>query len=129
MNKRKILTDNNCDILYNKLKEYLSGVLEEEEYINSYEKAWKHAYNVEVYGTRRYLTPDLIADWLRGLPLGTIYCTYNICCMLFDFLDLDSKEVEELGEESSVYLESQMDLDTYYWNTLGRIIYDVHYYG
>ena len=125
--KRKILTEKNKAILYKKLKIYLEEILEKEEYFNSFEDLYKDAYRVKVYGRNKALTPSLIAEWLMGLPVGTEYETYKICLMILEWLNIDKKQADKLGEGSSIYLESQSDLDIFYWNTLGRIIYDEHF--
>ena len=69
------------------------------------------------------MSPHIIDSWLRGLPIGIDYVTYNICCMFFRWLDLPEEDVETLGENSSKYEESQSDLDDFYYRTLGKIIY------
>ena len=125
--KRKILTEKNKAILYKKLKIYLEEILEKEEYFNSFEDLYKDAYRVKVYGRNKALTPSLIAEWLMGLPVGTEYETFRICLMLMEWLDLDKNNAVKLGEDSSIYLESESDLESFYWNTLGRIIYDEHF--
>lgn len=125
--KRKILTVKNQAVLYKKLKTYMEEVLEEEEYFNSFEDLYQEAYRVKVFGHIKTLTPDLITEWLQGLPVGTEYVTYSICLMILEWLNLDKNYVDKLGEDSSIYMESQSDLDSFYWNTLGRIIYNEHF--
>ena len=125
--KRKILTVKNQTILYKKLKDYLEEILKDEEYFNSFEYLYKDAYRVKVYGRNKALTPSLITEWLMGLPIGTEYVTYKICHMILEWLNIDKNYADKLGEDSSIYLESQSDLDSFYWNTLGRIIYDEHF--
>ena len=128
--KRKILTVKNRAILYKKLKAYLEEILEKEEYFNSFEDLYKDAYRVKVvkiYGRNKALTSSLITEWLMGLPIGIEYATYRICLMILEWLNLDKNCADKLGEDSSIYLESQSDLDSFYWNTLGRIIYDEHF--
>ena len=125
--KRKILTVKNRAILYKKLKAYLEEILEKEEYFNSFEDLYKDAYRVKVYGRNKALTSSLITEWLIGLPIGIEYATYRICLMILEWLNLDKNCADKLGEDSSIYLESQSDLDSFYWNTLGRIIYDEHF--
>lgn len=125
--KRKILTVKNKAVLYKKLKTYLEEILEEEEYFNSFEDLYKDAYRVKVYGRNRALTQALITEWLTGLPIGVEYVTYKICLMILEWLNLDKNCADKLGESSSIYLESQTDLDSFYWNTLGSIIYDEHF--
>ena len=63
------------------------------------------------------MTSGYIADWLRGLPLGTEYMTYNIVCMLLKAVT-GSEDYSLLDN----YLEEDYDLDCYYWETLGKII-------
>lgn len=125
--KRKILTVKNQTILYKKLKAYLEEILEKEEYFNSFEDLYKDAYRVKVYGHDKALTPYLIVEWLTGLLIGTEYKTSRICLMILKWLNLDKNYADELGEDSSIYLESQSNLDSFYWNTLGRIIYNEHF--
>lgn len=116
--KRKFLTVENKRKIEDFLKDYLSKVLEEEEYINSFLKALKEAERVEAYGNIRALTHHLIAEWLRGLPLGTEYMTYNIVCMLLKVVT-GSEDYNQMKE----YKEDDYELDCYYWETLGFIIF------
>ena len=102
-------------------------ILEKEDYFNSFEDLYQDAYRVKVYGRNEALTPSLITKWLMGLPIGTEYVTYRICLMLLECLNIDKNYADKLGEDSSIYLESQSDLDSFYWDTLGRIIYDEHF--
>lgn len=125
--KRKILTVKNQAILYKKLRAYLVEILEDEENFDSFEDLYQDAYRVKVYGRLKTLTPALITQWLTGLPIGTEYMTYSICLMLLEWLNLDKNYADKLGEDNSIYLESQSDLDHFYWNTLGRIIYNEHF--
>ena len=32
----------------------------------------------------------------------------------------------QITDEDSIYIESQTDIDSYYWDTLGEIIYQQH---
>ena len=121
------MTVKNKNILYKKLKAYLEEILEDEEYFNSFEDLYQDAYRVKVYGRNKALTPSLITEWLMDLPIGTEYMTYRICLMILEWLNIDKNYADKLGEGSSIYLESQSDLDSFYWNTLGRIIYDEHF--
>ena len=125
--QRKILTAENQAVLYRKLKDYLEEILKDEEYFNSFEDLYQDAYRVKVYGRNEALTPALIAEWLMGLPIGIEYATYRICLMILVWLNLDKNCADKLGEDSSIYLESQSDLDSFYWNTLGRIVYNEHF--
>ena len=127
MRRIKILTKKNQSILYKKLTDYLKEVLDEEENYSTFEDLYQEAKRVKVYGNIRYLTPSLITEWLRGLPVGTVYATYDICVMILHFLGLNESYAGKLGDEDSIYVESQTDIDRYYWTTLGKIIYNEHY--
>lgn len=127
MRRIKILTKKNQVILYKKLTDYLKEVLDEEENYSAFEDLYQEAKRVKVYGNIRYLTPSLITEWLRGLPVGTEYATYDICLMIMGFLNLDKRYAAKLGDEDSIYVESQTDIDSYYWAALGGIIYQQHF--
>ena len=126
MRRTKILTKKNQVILYKKLTEYLKEVLDEEENYSTFEDLYQEAKRVKLYGNKRYITPSLITEWLQGLPISTAYTTYDICVMIMGFLDLDKSYAGKLGDEDSIYVESQTDIDNYYWTTLGDIIYQQH---
>lgn len=126
MRRTKILTKKNQVILYKKLTDYLKEVLDGEENYSTFEDLYREAKRVKVYGNIRCLTPSLITEWLRGLPVGTVYATYDICVMILHFLGLDKSYAEKLGDDDSIYIESQTDIDSYYWDTLGEIIYQQH---
>ena len=126
MRRIKILTKKNKVILYKKLTDYLKEVLDEEENYSTFEDLYQEAKRVKSCGNKRYLTPLLITEWLQGLPVGTVYATYDICVMILHFLNLDESYVGKLGDEDSIYVESQTDLDSYYWAILGDIIYQQH---
>ena len=127
MRRIKILTKKNQVILYKKLTDYLKEVLDEEENYSTFEDLYQEAERVKVYGNIRYLTPSLITEWLQGLPISTVYATYDICVMILGFLDLDKSYAAKLGDDDSIYIESQTDIDSYYWATLGKIIYNEHF--
>lgn len=126
MRRTKILTKKNQVILYKKLTDYLKEVMDGEENYSTFEDLYQEAERVKVYGNIRYLTPSLITEWLRGLPISTEYATYDICVMILHFLNLDESYAGKLGDEDSVYVESQTDIDSYYWEALGNIIYQQH---
>lgn len=126
MRRIKILTKKNKAILYKKLTDYLKEVLNEEENYSTLEDLYQEAERVKSYGNIRYVTPSLITEWLQGLPVSTEYVTYDICVMILRFLGLDESYVGKLGDEDSVYVESQTDIDSCYWETLGNIIYQQH---
>lgn len=115
--KKKFLTLENKRKLESFLTKYLKEVLSEEEIITDFKKACEEASRIELYGNRHFLTEELVSDWLRGLPIGIEYRTYNIVCMLLKVVTgiEDYKQLEN-------YLEDDYDLDCYYWETLGRII-------
>lgn len=126
MHRIKILTKKNRSILYKKLTGYLKEVLDGEENYSAFEDLYQEAKRVKVYGNIRYITPSLITEWLRGLPVGTVYATYDICVMILRFLNLDESYAGKLGDDDSIYVESQTDIDDYYWAVLGDIIYRQH---
>ena len=126
MRRTKILTKKNKVILYKKLTDYLKEVLSEEENYSTFEDLYQEAKRVKSYGNKRYITPSLITQWLQGLPIGTEYVTYGICVMIMGFLNMDKSYAGKLGDVDSVYVESQTDIDNYYWETLGDIIYQQH---
>ena len=126
MRRIKILTKKNNAVLYKKLTDYLKEVLAGEENYSAFEDLYQEAKRVKSYGNKRYITPSLITEWLQGLPVGTVYATYDICLMILRFLNLDESYVGKLGDEDSIYVESQTDIDSYYWTVLGDIIYQQH---
>lgn len=126
MRRTKILTKKNQVILYKKLTDYLKEVLDGEENYSAFEDLYQEAKRVKACGNVRYLTPSLITEWLQGLPISTEYATYDICVMVMGFLNLDKSYAGKLGDEDSIYIESQTDIDSYYWETLGDIIYQQH---
>ena len=115
--KKQFLTKKNREKLEAFLTSYLKEVFSDEEYITDFKKAYFEAYRVEIYGNRQLLTFGYIADWLRGLPLGTAYLTHNIVCMLLKAVT-GSEDYSQLDN----YSENDYVLDCYYWETLGRII-------
>ena len=126
MRRTKILTKKNQVILYKKLTDYLKEVLDEEENYSTFEDLYQEAKRVKSYGNKRYIIPSLITEWLQGLPVSTEYTTYDICVMIMGFLNMDKSYAGKLGDEDSIYIESQTDIDSYYWDTLGDIIYQQH---
>lgn len=115
--KKKFLTLENKRKLESFLTDYLKEVLSEEENITNFKKAYEEAYRVEIYGNRHFLTAEFISDWLKGLPIGIEYITYNIVCML-----LKAVTGSEYYSQLDNYSEDDYALDCYYWETLGRII-------
>ena len=43
--------------------------------------------------------------------------------MILDWLHLDKNYADKLGDSDSIYVESQSDIDEFYWKTLGDIVY------
>lgn len=118
MARKIFLTELNKKKIHDFLKSYLLEVFSEEEYVTDFKKACEEAERVEVYGARRCLTPSLVADWLRGLPLGVSYMTCNIVCMLLEVVT-GSKDHDKMDE----FMESDSEIDSFYWEEMGRIIY------
>lgn len=127
MRKERILSRKNQLILYAKLTGYLKEVLDGEENYSAFEDLYQEAKRAKACGDIRCLAPALIAEWLAGLPIGTAYITHDICVMILDFLNLDKSYAGKLGDDGSIYVESQTDIDNYYWRTLGDIICRQHF--
>lgn len=115
--KKKFLTLENKKKLESFLTKYLKEVLSEEETVTDFKKAYEEAYRVEIFGSRHFLTAELVSNWLKGLPIGIEYMTYNIVSM---FLKIITGSDDYMQLEN--YLEEDFDLDCYYWETLGKII-------
>lgn len=123
-----MLTMHEKEILKTKLREYLLSVLEEEEYYNTLEKCRE-----EVRRTQGYLRAEgrtkafCCSEWLRGLPIGVEFMSWNICVKIFNILgwkydplfSLGGITVEANGKRKKF---DTYDLDCLYWNTLGEII-------
>ena len=118
MARKRFLTSVNKRKIHDFLKSYLLEVFSEEEYIIDFKEAYKEAERVEVYGARRHLTPSLVADWLRGLPLNVAYMTHGIVCMLLE-------AVTGSGNYGGMdgFIEDDVEIDCFYWDEMGRIIY------
>ena len=118
MARKRFLTELNKRKIHNFLKSYLLEVFSNEEYITDFKKAYEEAKRVEVYGARKHLTPSLVADWLRGLPLRVSYATYDIVCMLLEVVT-GSKDYNKINE----FITNDSEIDSFYWEEMGRIIY------
>ena len=118
MARKRFLTELNKKKIHGFLKSYLLEVFSDEEYITDFRKAYEEAERVEIYGARKHLTPSLVADWLRGLPLDVSYMTYNIVSMLLEVVT-GSKDHDKIDE----FMENDSEIDTFYWEEMGRIIY------
>ena len=106
-----ILTGKNQQLLEGYLTYYLSEILSDEEELNTFEKLYKDAYRVEVYGNRKYLHIGLIEEYLRGLPIGIAYMNNEIVEMLLHVIP-----------DSNNYTYEEGELVDFYWETLARII-------
>lgn len=121
--KRKFLTVERKRRLYFFLRDYLKEVIAEEEYFNSFKDCREEARRVECWD-KKPLTPSRISAWLRGLPLSVEYCTYNVVKMLFKAVGIPEETADGMDREDSEFLESSYDIDCFYWEILGRIIYN-----
>lgn len=118
---KTFLTVENKRKITKKLEEYILEVLQDEEYLNTFEKCREDAKRVECFRGEN-LTVEHIEDWLRGLPLGVCYMTYNICIMLCSFVNVS----EDDFYKEHLYKENPVDLDNYYWKQLAKIIFALH---
>jgi hypothetical protein len=112
MSKIKLLTPTRKNTMRKNLRQYLVEVLKEEEYINTFLKAFDESKVVLYQGQQ--ITPKTIEKWLRGLPIGVEYYTFAIKERLLGFLCLP---------ENQDTIESDYTIDCYYWKTLGEIIF------
>ena len=118
MARKRFLTEANRRKIHGFLRSYLLEVFSGEEYTTDFRKAYEEAERVEVYGARKYLTPSLVADWLRGLPLNVAYMTHDIVCMLLGAVT-GSKDYGGMDG----FIEDDVEIDCFYWDEMGRIIY------
>ena len=118
MARKKFLTELNRRKIHCFLKSYLLEVFSGEEYVTDFRKACEEAERVEVCGDRKHLTPSLVTDWLKGLPLGVSYMTHNIVCMLLEVVT-GSKDYSKMNE----FMTNDYEIDSFYWEEMGRIIY------
>lgn len=112
MIKIKLLTPTRKNTMRKNLHKYLEEVLQEEECTNTFLKTFDESKVILYQGQQ--ITPKTIEKWLRGLPIGVEYITYNIRKMLLDFLGLPENQDTK---------EDDYTIDCYYWQTLGEIIY------
>ena len=116
--KKRFLTELNKRKIHDFLKSYILEVFSEEECITSFREAYEEAERVEVYGARRHLTPSLVTDWLKGMPLCVTYMMHSIVCMLLEVVT-GSKDYRKIDE----FIEDDFEIDSFYWEEMGRIIY------
>lgn len=119
-----MMTEKEIELLRSRLREYLLSVLKEEEYYNTLEKCREEVRRTQGYllARGRHLS-SCCSEWLRGLPIGVEFMTYNICVMMFGWLgfvydgNFSLGTVEAGGRRFDTY-----DLDSLYWRLLGEII-------
>lgn len=114
---KRILTVKNRQKMVAGLRKYIKEVLSQEDYIKTFADCAREARRTQCY-KGQMLTGEKVADWLRGLPLGTEYMTYNIVNMLLDMVNIKREDFDR-----GVYQEDSYDLDCFYWSSLGWIIY------
>lgn len=110
------------------LKKYLLSVLAEEEYYNTLKHCKAEAFRVGGWNFKQgHSLASCCSDWLRGLPIGVEFATWNICVMIFKILgwkydplfSLGGITVKVNGKRKKV---DSYDIDNLYWDTLGEII-------
>lgn len=116
--KKKFLTELNKRKIHDFLKNYLLEVFSDDEYITDFREAYKEAERIEVFGTKKHLTPFLVTEWLQGLPLKIDYCTYDIVCMLLEVVT-GQKGYAQIDN----FITDDFEIDSFYWREMGRIIY------
>lgn len=119
MRRKHVLTENNRRKLYTELKKYLNEVLQDEEYTDTMEKLKTDAIRVECYPTSPYLTAKKCSEYLRGLPINTEYITHKIVNLLLSMVN-----ISRVDFDNGLYVEDIYDLDDFYWNCLGCIVYN-----
>ena len=114
MARKRFLTEANRIKIHGFLKSYLLEVFSDEECIKNFREAYEEAERVELYGARRRLTPSLVADW----PLNVAYMTHDIVCMLLEAVTGSGNYGGMNG-----FMEDDVEIDCFYWDEMGRIIY------
>lgn len=104
------------------LELYLDDVIADEEYYNTYEKCQKEVKRVE-----GRLTANNADEWLRGLPIGVEYNTWNICVRVFTILGWKYDPLFSLGrvrvqKGNFKFGVDSSYIDSLYWQILGEII-------
>ena len=118
MARKRFLTEANRRKIHGFLRSYLLEVFSDEECIKNFREAYEEAERVEVYGARKHLTPSLVTDWLRGLPLNVEYMTYSIVRMMMEAVT-GSRDYNRINE----FITNDYEIDCFYWEDMGRIIY------
>ena len=104
------------------LKKYLADVLADEEYCDTFEKC-----QAEVRRVEGSLSAHNASEWLRGLPIGVEYSTWNICVKIFNILGWKFDPLFSLGrvrvqKGNFKFGVDSYDIDCLYWEILGEII-------
>ena len=118
MKRKHVLTQKNRRKLYTELKKYLNEVLLDEEYTDTMEKLKADAVRVECYPASPVLTSKKCSEYFRGLPVSIEYLTYNIVNMLLSMVNINRTDFD-----NGLYVEDDYDLDNFYWDCLGCIVY------
>lgn len=119
MRRKHVLTEKNRRKLYTELKKYLNEVLQDEEYTDTMEKLKTDAIRVECYSASPCLTAKKCSEYLRGLPINTEYITHKIANLLLSMVN-----ISRVDFDNGLYVEDIYDLDDFYWNCLGCIVYN-----
>lgn len=120
MKRKHVLTQKNRRKLYSELEKYMNEVLQDEEYINTMEKLKTDVIRVECYEASPWLTSRKCTDYLLGLPVSIEYHTHNIVNMLLSMVNISMEDFD-----SGLYIEENFDLDQFYWDCLGCIVYNL----
>lgn len=118
MRRKHVLTKKNRRKLYTELKKYLNEVLRDEEYTNTMEKLKLDAIRVECYQASPFLSVRKCSKYLRGLPINTEYLTHKIVNLLLSMVN-----ISRVDFDNGFYIENIYDLDEFYWDCLGYIVY------
>lgn len=121
MRRKHVLTKKNQRKLYSELKKYLQEVVQDDEYTNTMEKLKAAVIRVECYKASPQLTIKKCKDYLQGLPISTEHVTYKIVGMLLSMVNISRDDFA-----NGLYVEDAYDLDQFYWNCLGCIVYNYH---
>lgn len=119
MRRKHVLTKKNRRKLYTGLKKYLNEVLQDEEYTNTMEKLKLDAVRVECYQASPFLSVRKCSKYLRGLPINTEYLTHKIVNLLLSMVN-----ISRVDFDNGFYIEDIYDLDEFYWDCLGYIVYN-----
>ena len=118
MRRKHVLTKKNRRKLYAGLKKYLNEVLRDEEYTDTMEKLKLDAVRVECYPASPFLSVRKCSEYLRGLPINTEYLTHKIVNLLLSMVN-----ISRVDFDNGFYIEDIYDLDKFYWDCLGSIVY------